>query len=180
MNWTNKTFAYICHKENELNIWWVNCGNEILEEKRKIKQLSNHLSVQLSHSVVSNSLPPHGRQHTSLSCPLLFPRVSSNSCPLSQQCHPTISSSVAPFSSCLQSFPASGSFTMSQFFISGGQSIGASASASVLPMNIQGWFPLGFTGWISLLSKGLSRVFSSTTVWKHQFFGAPVSAMIVL
>ena len=101
--------------------------------------------------------------------------VYSNSCPLSQWCHPTISSSVIPFSSCLQSFPASGSFQMSQFFASGGQSIGASASASVLSMNVQDWFPLGWTGWISLQSKGLSRVFSITIVQKHQFFGAQLS-----
>ena len=100
------------------------------------------------------------------------PRACSDSCPSSQWCHATISSSVVPFSSCLQSFPASGSFQMSQFFVSGGQSIGVSASASVLPMNIQDWFPLGLTGWISLLSKGLSRVFSNSTVQKHQFFGA--------
>ena len=100
------------------------------------------------------------------------PRACSNSCPLSQWCHPTISSSVIPFSSCLQSFRASGSFLMSQFFTSGSQSIGASASASVLPINIQGWFPLGWTGWITLQSKVLSRVFSNTTVQKHQFFGA--------
>ena len=106
-----------------------------------------------------------------LPCPSLSPGACSNSCPLSQWCHPTISSSVVPFSSCLQSFPASGSFPMNPLFAAGGQSIGASASASVLPKNIQGWFPLGFTSLISLLSKGLSRVFSSTTVRKHQFFG---------
>ena len=99
----------------------------------------------------------------------------SNSCPWSQWCHPTISSSVIPFSSCLQSFPASGSLPMSQFFTAGGQSIGVSASASVLPMNIQDWFPLGWTGWISLQSKGLSRVFSNTTVSKNQFFGSQLS-----
>ena len=98
-----------------------------------------------------------------------------NSCPLSWWCHPTISPSVIPFSSCLQSFPESGSFQMRQFFAFGGQSIGVSASASVLPMNIQGWFPLGWTGWISLQSKGLSKVFSNTTVQKHQFFGAQLS-----
>ena len=98
-----------------------------------------------------------------------------NSCPVSRWCHPTISSSIVPFSSCLQSFPASGSFPMSQFFAWGGQSIGVSASASVLPVNIQDWFPLGLTGWISLLSKGLSRIFSNTTVQKHQFFGAQLS-----
>ena len=124
------------------------------------------------HSVVSNSLWPHGLQHTRLPCPSPFPRDCLNSCPLSQWCHPTISTSAVCFSSCLQSCPASGSFLMSWIFASGGQSIGASASASVLSMNIQGWFPLGLTGLISLLSKGLSRVFSSTTVWRHQFFGA--------
>ena len=127
-------------------------------------------SVQFSHS-----LRPHGRQHTRLPCPSPTPRVYSNSCPLSQWCHPTISSSVIPFSSHLQSFPASGSFQMSQLFASGGQSIGVSASASVLPMNIQNWFPLGWTGWISLQSKGFSRVFSNTIVKKHQFFGAQLS-----
>ena len=103
-------------------------------------------------------------------CPSPTPRACSNSCPSSWWCHPTISCSVDPFSSCLQSFPTSGSFPRSQFFASGKQSIGVSASASVLPMNIQGWFPLGLTGWISLLSKRLSRVFSNTTVQKHQFF----------
>ena len=132
-------------------------------------------SVQFSRSVVSNSLWPHGLQHTRPPCPSPTPRVYSNSCPLSQWCRPTISSSVVPFSSCLQSFPASRSFPMSQFFESGGQSIGVSASASVLPMNVLDWFPLGWTGWISLLSKGLSRVFSNTTVQKHQFFSAQLS-----
>ena len=127
-------------------------------------------SVQFSHSVVSNSLWPHGQQHTKSPCPSPTPGVYSNSCPSSRWCHPTISSSVIPFSSHLQSFPASESFPMSQFFPSGGQSIGVSASASVLPMNIQDWFPLGWTGWISLQFKGLSRVFSNTTVQKHQFF----------
>ena len=116
------------------------------------------------------TLQPHRLQHATLSCPSLSPRVCSNSCPLSWWCHPTIPSSVVPFSSHLQSFPASGSFQMSQFFTSGGQSTGVSASASVLPMNIQDWFPLGLTGLISLLSKGVSRVFSSTTIQKHQFF----------
>ena len=116
------------------------------------------------------TLWPHGLQHIRLPCPSLFPRVCSNSCPLSPWCHPTISSSVTPFSSCPLSFPASESFPMSRLFTSGGQTIGASASASVLPVNIQGWFPLGLTGLISLLSMGLSRVFFSTTVWNHQFF----------
>ena len=115
---------------------------------------------------------PMDCRHARLPHPSLSPRVCSNSCPLSQWCHPTISSSVVPFSSCLQSFPASGSFLMSQLFASSGQSIGVSASASVLPINIQGWFPLGLTSFISLLSEGLSRAFSSTTVWKHQFFNA--------
>ena len=125
------------------------------------------VTVQFSRSVVSNSLWPHGLQHTRPPCPSPTPRVYSNSCPLSRWCHPTISSFVVPFSSCPQSFPASGSFQMSQFFASGGQSIGVSASASVLPMNIQDWFPLGLIGLISLKSKGLSRVFSNTTVQKH-------------
>ena len=117
-------------------------------------------SVQFSCSVVSDSLQPHGLQHARPPCPSPTLGVYSNSCPLNQWCHPTISSSVIPFSLCLQSFPASGSFPISQFFASGGQSIGVSASTSVLPMNIQDWFPLRWTGWISLQSKGLSRVFS--------------------
>ena len=122
------------------------------------------LSVQFSRSVMSDCLWPHGLQHARPPCPSPTPRVYSNSCPLSQWCHPTVSSSVVPFSSCPQSFPASRSFQMSQLLASGGQSIRVSASASVLPMNIQDWFPLGWTGWISLQSKGLSRVFSNTTV----------------
>ena len=128
-------------------------------------------SVQFSHSVLSDSLWPHGLQHGRPPCPSPTPRVYPNSCPLSQWCHPTISFSVIPFSSHLQSFPASEPFQMSQFFESGGQRIGVSASTSVLPMNIQDWSPLGWTGWISLQSKGLSRIFSNTTVQKHQFFG---------
>ena len=130
-----------------------------------------------SHLVVSNSLQPHGLQHARLPWPSRSPRVCSNSCPLSWWYHPTIPSSVFPFSSCPQSFPASGYFPVSQLFASGGQNIGASASASVLPVNIQGWFPLGLTALISLQSKGLSRVFSSTTVWKHQFFGTQLSSL---
>ena len=121
-------------------------------------------SVQFSHWVVSDSLWPHRLQQARLPCPSPIPRAYSDSCPSSRWCHPTISSSVIPFSSCPQSFPASGCFPMSQFFASGGQSVGVSASASVLPMNIQDWFPLGWTGWISLLSERLSRVFSNTTV----------------
>ena len=132
-------------------------------------------SVQFSRSVLSDSLQPHGLQHARPPCPSPTPRVYSNSCPLSWWCHPTISSSVIPFSSCLQSFPASGSFQMSQLFTSGGESIGVSASTSVLPMNTQDYSPLGWTGWISLQSKGLSRVFSNTTVQKHQFLSAQLS-----
>ena len=128
--------------------------------------------VQFSLSVVSDPLRPHGLQYARPPCPSPTPRVYANSCPLSRWCHPTISSSVVPFSSCPQSFPASMSFQMSQLFASGGQRIGVSTSASVLPMNIQDWFPLGWTGWISLLSKGLSRVFSNNTVQKHKFFSA--------
>ena len=132
-------------------------------------------SVQFSCSVISNSLQPHGLQHVRSPCPSPTPRVYSNSCPLSQWCYPTISSSVIPLSSCPQSFPASGSFQMSQLFVSGGQSITASASTSVLPMNTQDWSPLGWTGWISLQCKGLSRLLSNTAVQKHQFFGAQFS-----
>jgi len=128
-------------------------------------------SVQFSHSVVSNSLQPHRLQHAGLPSPSPTLRACSNSCTLSQWCHPTISSSVVPFSSCLQAFSESGSFPKSQVFTSVCQSIGVSASTSVLQMNIQDWFPIGWTGWISLQSKGLSSVFSNTTVQKHQFFG---------
>ena len=133
-------------------------------------------SVQFSSPAMSNSLRPHRLQHARPPCPSPTPRVYSNSCPLSWWCHPTISSSVTPFSSCSQSLPASGSFQMSQFFAPGGQSIGVSASTSVPPLNTQDWSPLGWTGWISLQSKGLSRVFSNTTVQKHQFFGAQPSS----
>ena len=133
-----------------------------------------YLLLLFSCSVVSDSWWPHGLQHSRPPCPSPSPGVCSNSGPLSQWCHPTISSSVTPFSSCLQSFPAPGSFPMSWLFTSGGQCIGASTSASVLPINIQGWFPFGLTSLI-LLSKALSRVFSSTTVQKHQFFGAQPS-----
>ena len=130
-------------------------------------------SVQFSRSVVSNSLQPHGLQHARPPCPSPTSGAYPNSCPSRHWCYPTISSSVIPFSSCPQSFPASGSFPMSQFFALGGQSIGA--SASVLLMNSQDWSPLGWTGWISLQSKGLSRVFSNTTVQRHQFFSAQLS-----
>ena len=132
-------------------------------------------SVQFSHSVMSDSLRPHEPQHTRPPYPSPTPEVHPNPCLLSQWCHPAISSSIIPFSSCPQSCPASGSFQVSQLFASGGQSIGVSALASVFPMNTQDWSPLGWTGWISLQSKGLSRVFSNTTVQKHQFFGTQLS-----
>ena len=133
------------------------------------------IRFQFNHSVVSNSLRPHELQHARPPCPSPAPGVYPNPCPSSRWCHPAISSSIVPFSSCPQSFPASGSFPMSQLFTSGGQSIGVSASTSVLPMNTQDW-SLGWTDWICLQSKGLSRVFSNTTVQKHQFFGTQLSS----
>ena len=139
------------------------------------KILYNFSSVQFSHSVLSDSLQAHEPQHARPPCPSPTPGVHPNPFPSSWWCHPTISSSVIPFSSHLQSFPASGSFPVSQFFTSGGQSIGFSASTSVLPMTIQDWLPLGWTGCISLQCKGLSRVFSNITVQKHQFFSAQLS-----
>ena len=133
------------------------------------------VSVQFSHSVMSDPLQPHQPQHARPPCPSPTPQVHPNSCPLNWSCHPTISSSVICFSSCLQPLPGSGSFQMSQLFASGGQRIGVSASTSVLPMNTQDWPPLGWTGWISLQSKGLSRVFSNTTLQKYQFFSTQLS-----
>ena len=137
-------------------------------------------SVQFSHSVMSDSLRPHESQHARPPCPSPTSGVHSNSCASSRWCHPAISSSVVPFSSCPQSLPASGSFPMSQVFAWGGQNIGVSASASVLPMNTRDWSPLGWTGWISLQSKGLSRVFCNTTVQKHQFFGAHITSHYIM
>ena len=137
--------------------------------------ISEFNSVQFSCSVVSDSLQLHELQHARPPCPWPTPRVYSNACPSSRWCHPAISSSAVPFFSCPQSLPSSGSFPMSQLFASGGQSIGVSASASVLPVNTQDWSPLGWTGWISLRSKGLSRVFPNTTVQKHQFFSTWLS-----
>jgi len=148
-------------------------GKEREERARGINYTSSvSLLCCCSADKLSLTLRRHGLQHTRLPCPPPPPGVCSSSCPLSLWCHPTISFSVAPFSPCPQSFPASGSFLMSRLFASGGQSIGASTSASVLPMNIQDWFSLGQTGWISLQFKGLSRVFSSTILWKHHLFGA--------
>ena len=136
----------------------------------------NLYSVQFSHSVMPDSLQPHESQHARPPCPSPTPRAYSNLCPSSRWCHPAISSSVVPFSSCSQPLPASESFLMSQLFAWGGQSTGVSASASVLPVNTQDSSPLGWTGWISLQSMGLSRVFFNTTVQKHQFFGAQFSS----
>ena len=133
-------------------------------------------SIQFSCSVVSDSLWPHESQHARPPCPSPTPGVHSNSCPSSRWCHPAISSSVLPFSSCSQSLPASGYFPMSQLFTGGGQNIGVSALASVLPVNTQDWSPLGWNGWISLQSKGLSRVFSNTTGQKHPFFSTQLSS----
>ena len=157
------------------------CGQETLRRNRVAPRVNKKSkmqfldSVQFSHSAVSDSLQPHEPQHTRPPCPSPTLGVHTNPCPLSQWCHPTISSSVGLFSSFPQSFPASGSFPMSQLFASGGQSIGVSASTSVLPMNTQDWSPSEWTGWISLQSKGLSRVFSNTTVQKHQFFSTQLS-----
>ena len=159
-----------------LLILFLNVYRGILDQ-RQISYLPLR-SVQFSSVqslILSDSLWPHEPQHARPPCSSPTPRVYSNSCPLSQWCHPTISSSVVPFSSCLQSFLASTSFQMSQLFALGGQSIGVSASISVLPMNIQDWFPLGWTGWISLQSKRHSRVISNTTVQKHQFFSNQLS-----
>ena len=166
--------------EKHTHMWFCTCSNTQASTKQpSCMPVYTHIyefsSVQFGCSVMSSSLWPHGPQHTRLSCPSPAPRSCSNSCSSSWFCHPPISSSVAPFSSCPQSFSASGSFQMSHFFTSCGQSIRASASASVLLMNIQDWFPLGLTGWISLQSQELSRVFFNTIVQKHQLFSAQLS-----
>ena len=145
-------------------------------EKTIFNRTIHHSSVQFSHSVMSSSLRSHESQHARPPCPSPTPGVYSNSCTSSWWCHPAISSSVIPFSSCPQYLPASGSFPMSQLFTWGRKHIGVSVSASVLPMNTQDWSPSGWTGWISLQPKGLSRVFSNTTIQKHQFFGAQLSS----
>ena len=166
------------HRQRSL-VDYSPCGRKQSQVTEGLIQVvpQNFSSVQFSHSAVSTSLQPHGLQHTRLPCPSPTPRVYSKLMSIESVCHPTITSSVVPLSSCLQSLPESGSFQMSQFFTSGGQSTGVSASASVLPMNTQDWSPLGWTGWISLQSKGLSRVFSNTTVQKHQFFSAQLSSL---
>ena len=173
------TAVNLCRRIDErLKDFLIKSGDLRRNNFRSIKTkaiYSSHSSVQFSRSVMSYSLQPHEPQHTRPPCPSPTPQVYPNSCPLCQWCHPTISSSVVPFSSCPQSFPISGSFQMSQLFALGGQNIGVSASTSVLPMNTQDWSPRGWTGWISLQSKGLSRVFSNTTVQKHQFFSAQLS-----
>ena len=156
------------------SVWTVSVKACLSWEFKETHRSHKYPSVQFSHSVMSDSLRPHESQHARPPCPSPTPRVHSDSRPLSRWCHPAISSSVVPFSSCPQSLPSSESFPMSQLFAWGGQSTGVSASASVLPKNTQDW-SLGWTGWISLQSKALSRVFSSTTVQKHQFFGAQLS-----
>ena len=180
--WRHEEIKTLPHSWQELNQYNLsgNLGKVYFKSLKNAYTLilqvyRSFSSVQFSHSVMSDSLLPHELQHARPPCPSPTPGLYPNSYPLSQWCHPTISSSVIPFSSCLQSFPASGSFPMSQLFASGGQNIGVSTSTSVLPMNTRDWSPLGWTGWISLQSKGLSRVFSNTTVQKHQFFGAHLS-----
>ena len=156
----------------------INVIHHIRKKNGHRRNLLQHQfsSVQFSRSVLSDSLRPHELQHARPPCPSPTPGIHPNSCPLSQWCYPAISSSVIPFPSCPQSLPASGSFPMNQLVAWGGQSIGVSASTSVLPVNTQDWSPLEWTGWISLQSKGLSRVFSNTTLQKHQFFGAQLSS----
>ena len=174
--------SQVCQGGNKLHVCLgVRNIHSIIEgmpESRAFNLIScvKYCTVQFSRSVVTDSLRPHGLQHSRPPGPSPTPGVHSNSCPLGLWCHPTISSSIVPFSSCLQSVPASGSFLTSQFFASGDQSTRVSASTSVLPLNTQDWSPLGWTSWISLQSKGLSRVFSNTTVQKHQFFGAQLSS----
>ena len=170
------SFFYMCLSSFPRVIYWRDCLIVTVDTCHFCHRLIYHwFLLPFSHSVVSDSLRPHGLLHARLPCPSPTPEACSNSCPFWWWCYPTISSCVIPFFSCLQSFPASGSFQMSHFFASGGQSIEVSASTSVFLMNIQDWLPLGWTGWISLKSKGLSRAFSNTTVQKHQFFGAQLS-----
>ena len=167
-HWRIDAFELRCYRTLLRVPWTARRSNQSI-----LKDMS---SVQFSCSVVSNPLQPHESQHVRPPCPSPTPGVHSNSCPSSRWWHPAISSSVIPFSSCPQSLPAWGSFPMSQLFAWGGQSTGVSASASVRPVNTQNWSPLGWTGWISLQSKGPSRVFSNTTVQKHQFFSTQLSS----
>ena len=180
--WRHEEIKTLPHSWQELNQYNLsgNLGKVYFKSLKNAYTLilqvyRSFSSVQFSHSVMSDSLLPHELQHARPPCPSPTPGLYPNSYPLSQWCHPTIPSSVIPFSSCLQTFPTSGSFQMSQLFTSDGQNIGVSASTSVLPMNTQDWSPLGWTAWISLQSKGLSGVFSNTTVQKHQFFGTQLS-----
>ena len=165
----NDCFLFICFRELLVIVTWL------LSHTKTLSSSDVSVSVQFSHSVMSNSFWPHEPQHARPPCPSPTAGVHPNPCPSSQWCHPAISYSVVPFSSCPQTLPASGSFPISQLFTWSGQSIGVSASASVLPMNIQDWSPSGWTGWISLQSKGFPRVFSNTTVQKHQFFSTQLS-----
>ena len=165
---------YKVNKARMIDYSWTAVDYEF--KMKRLSLYSKEASVQLSRSVVSNSLRPHDSQHARPPCPSPTPGVHSNSCPSSWWCHPAISSSVVPFSSCPQSLPASECSPMSQLFTWGGQSIGVSALASFLPKNTHDWFPLEWTGWISLQSKGLSRVFSNPTVQKHQFFSTQLSS----
>ena len=170
-NWITLLYTEI----NTVNQLDFNLKKNVKTHEDMFKFQAYSLSPVVQSLIVSDSLGPRGLQHAQLPCPLPSPRVCSNSRPSRRWCHPTISSSVVPFFARLQFFPASGSFPMSRFSVSGAQSIRVSASASVLPMNSQGWFPLGWTSWIFLLSKGLSKVSSSITFWKHQFFGSQPS-----
>ena len=180
---SKESHIWVFHFGEKEKIFWnflylgseKNLSGDFYKHLKLILILFAFSSVQFSRSVVSDSLPPHELQHARPPCPSPTPGVYPNSRPSSPWCHPAISSSVVPFSSCPQSLPASESFPMSHLSTSGGQSIGVSASASVLPVNTQDWSPLGWTGWISLQSKGLSRVFSNSTVQKHQFFCAQLS-----
>ena len=165
-----------CLRARILSVTWEKTGETFWRSGNDLYLDWVGGSVQFTHSVMSNSLRPHESQHARPPCPSPTPRVHSNSHPSSQWCHPAISSSIVPFSSCPQSLPASESFPMSQLFAGGGQSTGVSALTSFLPKKSQGWFPSEWTGWNSLQSKGLSRVFSNTTVQNHQFFGAQLSS----
>ena len=178
--WDGNAIVYICHIvfAHWFLYGYLGCVRILAIVNNASVNLRVHVFFQVNVFICPccccsvAKLQPNGLQHARLLCPPISPRDCSNSCPLSRWCHLTISSSATPFCFCLHSFPASGSFPTSRLFASGSQSIGASASASVLPVNIQDWFPSRLTGLISLLSKGFSRVFSSTTIWKHQFFGA--------